>query len=305
MPKVYGFTEFGDADQQDFRDEPMPVPGPGELLIAVRAASVNPVDVKIRSGAMQAVVPTELPAVMGREAAGVVEAVGKDVDHFAVGDEVMGSVAPGSGGFAEYTLLTASATEKKPVHVSFVDAACLPVAAVTGYAGVAQLGLTAGQTLLITGIGGGIGVAAAQIARDLGLNVLGTASTAKRDLAESLGATLIDYTSGDVAELVRAILPDGVDGVLDLVGGDALTAVAPLVTDPSKVVSATDPQVIGLGGAMVTREREGMLARVAEMVADGKLDPHAVDVVPFDKAADAVNAVASGHARGKVVLQIP
>src|SRR3982751_6702310 len=99
MPKVYGFTEFGGPEQQDFRDEPMPVPGPAELLIAVRAASVNPIDVKIRAGEVQEFVPTDLPAVMGREAAGVVEAVGKDVDGFAVGDEVLGTTATGSGGF--------------------------------------------------------------------------------------------------------------------------------------------------------------------------------------------------------------
>lgn len=304
MPKVYGFAEYGGPEQQDFWDQPKPTPGPSELLIAVKAAGVNPIDVKLRSGAYHAFMPVDLPSVMGQEAAGVVEEVGKDVEGFSVGDEVFGSTAPGSGGFAEYTLLTAADTAKKPVHVSFTDAAALPVAAVTAFAGVRQLGLTEGQTLLILGIGGGVGVAAAQIARDQGLNVIGTGSEGKRDLAESLGATMFDYSAGNVAEQVRSILPDGVDGVLDTVGGDALRQAADLVSDKSKLVSAADPQAAGeLGGDTVTRERGGMLAEVGRLVSDGKLNPHAADVVPFEKAADAVAGIESGHSRGKVVLE--
>jgi NADPH:quinone reductase-like Zn-dependent oxidoreductase len=305
MPKVYGFSEFGSPEQQDFWDQPKPTPGPSELLIAVKAAGVNPIDAKLRSGAYQAFMPVELPAVMGQEAAGVVEEVGKDVEGFAVGDEVFGSTAPGSGGFAEYTLLTADSTAKKPVHVSFADAATLPVAAVTAYAGVRQVGLREGQTLLILGIGGGVGVAAAQIARDQGLNVIGTGSESKRDLAESLGATHFDYADGNVADQVRSILPDGVDGVLDLVGGEALRQVAGLVSDPAKLVTTADPQTAGeLGGSAVTHDRAGVLATVGELVAEGKLNPHAVDIVPFEKAADAVSGIESGHSRGKVVLEI-
>ena len=305
MPKVFGFAAYGGPDQQDFWDQPKPTPGPSELLIAVKAAGVNPIDVKLRSGAYHAFMPVDLPSVMGQEAAGVVEEVGKDVEGFAVGDEVVGSTAPGSGGFAQYTLLTADTSVKKPVHVSFTDAAALPVAAVTAYAGVRQLGLAEGQTLLITGIGGGVGVAAAQIARDQGLNVIGTGSEGKRDLVESLGATLFNYADGDVADQVRSILPDGVDGVLDLVGGDALRQVAGLVTDKSKLLSTGDPQTAGeLGGSAVTQERSGVLATVVQLVADGKLNPHAVDLVPFEKAADAAAGVESGHSRGKVVLEI-
>jgi NADPH:quinone reductase-like Zn-dependent oxidoreductase len=305
MPKVYGFVEYGGPDQQDFWDQPKPTPGPSELLIAVKAAGVNPVDAKVRSGAYHQYMPVDRPAVMGREASGVVEEVGKDVEGFSVGDEVLGSTAPGSGGFAEFTLLTADTAVKKPVHVSFTDAAGLPIAGVTAFTAVRQLGLVEGQTLLIVGIGGGVGVAAAQIARDQGVNVIGIGSEGKRDLAESLDATLLDYTQGDVAGQVRSILPDGVDGILDLIGGDALRQVAGLVTDPSKLITAADAQTVGeLGGEAVSRDRDGVLAQVVGLVAEGKLNPHAVDIVPFDKAADAVAGVESGHSRGKVVLQI-
>ena len=211
MPKVYGFAEYGGPDQQDFWDQPKPTPGPSELLIAVRAAGVNPVDVKIRSGAYHAFMPVDLPAVIGQEAAGVVEEVGKDVEGFSVGDEVLGATAPGSGGFAEYTLLTADTAVKKPVHVSFSDAAALPVAAVTAFTAIRQLALTEGQTLLILGIGGGVGVAAAQIARDQGLNVIGTGSDGKRGLVESLRFDIEGITAdndhavifGELASRVR------------------------------------------------------------------------------------------------------
>jgi len=305
MPKVYGFTGYGGTDVQDFWDQPKPDPGPGELLIAVRAAGVNPVDWKIRQGYLKDYMPLDLPAVLGREAAGVVEAIGKDVEGFAVGDEVLGTTAPNSGGYAEYTLLTADAATRKPAQVSFVDAAALPVAAATAFDAIQQLALAPGSTLFINGIGGGVGVAAAQIARDAGLSVIGTGGDGKRDLVESLGATFIDYRT-DVVGAVLQILPDGVDAVLDLVGGNSLREVAELVKNRTKVLSAGDQQTVEeVGGSPVQRVGTGaVLAQVAQLVADGKLNPHAVDVRPLDEAGEALQAVESGHSRGKVVIEI-
>lgn len=306
MPQAYVFTEYGGPETQEFRDVEMPAPGPGELLVEVRAAGVNPADWKIRQGYMRDMKPEEPPAVLGNEVAGVVRAVGQDVDTFSVGDEVLGGVAPGSGGYAEFALVTADQAATKPTKVSYTDAAALPVAAATAYDGVHQLALRPGQVLLVNGIGGGVGVAAAQIARDLGLTVLGTASPAKAELVESLGAVHVAYGPG-VAERVRQLLPDGVDGILDLVGGESLQAVGPLARDGSKVVSSADPDTAaGFGGGPVERAHSGkVLAEVARLVADGKLDPHVEDVVPFDRAGEALAAVESGHSRGKVVISVP
>ncbi|GLP81215.1 NADP-dependent oxidoreductase [Mycobacterium antarcticum] len=304
MVKAFGYRSNGGPDVQEFLDLDMPTPMPGELLVEVRAAGVNPVDWKIRSGMLGAASESDLPAVLGSEVSGVVRGVGKDVDGFSENDEVFGSVATGSGGYAEYTLVTANAAAHKPVHVSFTDAATLPVAAATAYDGVTQLGLEEGQTLLINGIGGGVGVAAAQIARDFGINVIGTASEDKRALVESLGATLI-ASGDDVDDRVRQILPDGVDAILDLAGGQALQAVAGLINDRTKLISAGDSAVADLGGHMVERDRtHRVLEIVAALVADGKLDPHVEDVRPLDEAADAVAAVEIGHAKGKVVIQV-
>jgi NADPH:quinone reductase-like Zn-dependent oxidoreductase len=304
MVKAFGYRSNGGPDVQEFLDLEMPTPMPGELLVEVRSAGVNPVDWKIRSGMYGGAGASDLPAVLGSEVSGVVREVGKDVEGFAENDEVFGSVAPGSGGYTEYTLVTANAAAPKPPQVSFNDAATLPVAAATAYDGVTQLDLKESQTLLINGIGGGVGVAAAQIARDLGINVIGTASEDKRTLVETLGATLVQYGDG-VDERIKQILPDGVDAILDLAGGDGLRAVAGLVADRSKLISAGDPSVAELGGHMIERDRtRRVLEIVGALVADGKLDPHVEDVRPLSEAADAIAAVETGHARGKVVIEV-
>jgi NADPH:quinone reductase-like Zn-dependent oxidoreductase len=305
MVKAFGYSSNGGPDVQEFLDLEMPSPLAGELLVEVRTAGVNPVDWKIRSGMFGSPKPGDLPAVLGSEVSGVVREVGKDVDGFAVDDPVFGSVAPGSGGYAEFTLVTANAAAHKPPQVSFNDAATLPVAAATAYDGVAQLDLKAGQTMLINGISGGVGVAAAQIARDANINVIGTASEDKRALVESLGATLVPYGDG-VAERVRELLPDGVNGIFDLAGGDGLRAVAGLLADRDKLISAADPATVSdLGGHMIERDRtHRVLDIVAALVADGKLDPHIEDIRPLDEAADAIAAVEVGHAKGKVVIEV-
>src|ERR1700744_3867704 len=254
MVKAFGYQSNGGPEVQEFLDLEMPTPMPGELLVEVRSAGVNPVDWKIRAGSVGGAAASDLPGVLGSEVSGVVREVGQDVEGFSVNDEVFGNVAPGSGGYAEYTLVTASAAAHKPPQVSFNDAATLPVAAATAYDGVIQLALEEGQTLLINGIGGGVGVAAAQIARDLGINVIGTAREDKRALVETLGATLGTYGDG-VDERIRQILPDGVDAILDLAGGEGLRAVAGLVTDRNKLISAGDPTVAELGGHMIERDR--------------------------------------------------
>ncbi len=302
--KAFGYHRNGGPEVQEFLDLDIPSPLAGELLVEVRVAGVNPVDWKIRAGAYGAAQQSDFPLVLGSEVSGVVREVGQDAGGFAVGDEVFGAVAPGSGGYAEYALTTAAATAAKPPQVSFIDAATLTVAVATAYDGVTQLDLQPGQTLLINGVGGGVGVSAAQIARDLGINVIGTAGADKRALVESLGATLVPYGDG-VAEAISAIMPTGVDAIFDLAGGAGLRAVVDLLADRSKLISAGDPSVTEFGGRMMERDRgERVLKLVAAMVVEGKLDPHVEDVIALDDAAAAIAAVEIGHAKGKVVIQV-
>ncbi|WP_306664869.1 alcohol dehydrogenase catalytic domain-containing protein [Streptomyces sp. Rer75] len=140
MPDAYGFTRYGGPETQAFLDLPKPVPGPGELLVAVYAAGVNPVDWKVRAGMHRGFLHLDLPAVLGREVAGAVEEVGEGVTGFSVGDPVFGSSAAGCGGYAPFAVLTADRTAPKPAGVSFTDAAALPIAAGTGYDAVGVLG---------------------------------------------------------------------------------------------------------------------------------------------------------------------
>lgn len=306
MPKAYLFTRYGGPETEAFVDVDRPSPGPGEVLVAVRAAGVNPVDWKLREGYRRPGDTTErvFPSVLGSEVAGVVEETGEGVTGFAPGDEVFGTAV--AGGYAEFALLAAGITAHKPAALSFTDAATLPVAAATAYDGVHQLGLPAGATLLVTGAGGGVGVAAAQIARALGVRVVGVASEGKKAFLESLGVVHVSSGPG-WDERVRAAAPEGVDGVYDLVGGEVLHAAAALVKDRAKLITAGAPadEVGELGGARVLRARSAdVLRAVADLVVTGALDPHVTGTFPLERADEALREVESGHARGKIVIEV-
>jgi NADPH:quinone reductase-like Zn-dependent oxidoreductase len=305
MPKAYVYTAHGGPEVEAFADLPRPLPGPGQLLVAVRAAGVNPADWKRRAGFRPpGAQPPELPAVLGGEVAGVIEAVGDGVTGFAVGDAVFGN--PVTGGYAEFTLLPAELAAHKPPAVTFTDAATLPIAAATAYDGIRQLGLPPGATLLITGVGGGVGVAAAQLAVQAGLRVIGTASAGKRGFVEGLGVIHIEPGPG-IADRVLAAAPDGVDAIYDLVGGDTLEEVASVLRDRSKLITAADRATVGLlGGVPVTRARNRVvLDAVAELVAVGKLRPLVTSTYPLQRAPEALRLVEQGHARGKIVIEVP
>ncbi|MFJ4828317.1 NADP-dependent oxidoreductase [Streptomyces sp. NPDC088747] len=304
MPKAYVFTRYGGPETEALVELDRPTPGPGQVLVAVRAAGVNPVDWKQRTGYTRPGGPgRDLPAVFGNEVAGVIEETGADVTGFAAGDEVFGN--PVAGGYAEYALLPVNVTARKPAGLSYQDAAALPVAAATAYDGIHQLALPSGATVLITGAGGGVGVAATQIARALGLRVVGVASDGKKDLVESLGA--VHVPSGpELAERVHAAAPDGVDAVFDLVGGEVLEAAATLLTDPGKLITGADRETVArLGGAPVERARtSAVLDKVAALAVTGTLRPFVTRTFPLDRAGEALRTVEDGHARGKIVIEV-
>ncbi|TGB08553.1 NADP-dependent oxidoreductase [Streptomyces sp. MZ04] len=305
MSKAYVFTRHGGPEVEAFVEQAPPEPGPGQLLVAVRAAGVNPVDWKLRAGKRRpGSPPATFPEVLGSEIAGVVEGVGAGVEGFAAGDAVFGN--PVTGGYAEHTLLPVSIAAHKPEGLTFAEAAALPVAVATAYDGVRQLDLPAGATLLITGVGGGVGVAAAQLARHFGIRVVGTASAGKKEFVESLGAVHVP-PGPDLAERVRAAAPGGrVDAIFDLVGGDDVVAVAPLLTDRTKLITAAAKETIAeLGGVPVARARTSeVLDAVARLADDGVLRPQVSATYPLDRADEALRAVESGHTRGKIVIEV-
>ncbi|MFI6858461.1 NADP-dependent oxidoreductase [Streptomyces sp. NPDC050421] len=304
MSKAYVFTRNGGPEVEALVDQDMPAPGPGELLVAVRAAGVNPVDWKLRTGYTRpGSAPQPFPTVFGSEAAGVVEATGPGVEGFVAGDEVFGN--PVTGGYAEHTLLPVAVTAHKPAGLPFTDAAVLPVAAATAYDGVRQLDLAPGATLLVTGAGGGVGSAAAQLAHHAGVHVIGVASAAKKEFVESLGAVHVESGAG-LADRVRGAAPGGIDAVFDLAGGDTLREAATLLSDPATLISAGDkPLVAELGGAPVERARTAaVLDAVAGLVVSGVLRTHVSGSYPLAEAGEALRAVEEGHALGKTVIEV-
>jgi NADPH:quinone reductase-like Zn-dependent oxidoreductase len=299
--RAYGIVAIGGPEHQQFLEVPEPEPGPDELLVRVHAAGVNPGDWRLREGAY-GVVP---PVVLGREVAGEVVALGPGTTGFAVGDEVFGGCPGMVGGWAEQAVVTASFAAHRPPGVSPEDAASLPVAAGTAFDALTNLGLAAGETLLVNGAGGGVGVALVQLASGRGVRVIGTASPAKHDLLTRFGANPVAYGDG-VLERVREAAPAGVDAVFDLVGGDPLRTVATVLADPRRLISVADRELgVTLGGRELVRDRStAVLTELARLVAEGDLDPHVTDVRPLDDAGAALAVVESGHATGKVVLTV-
>ncbi|NEE46125.1 NADP-dependent oxidoreductase [Streptomyces sp. SID8455] len=291
---------------QEFFDRPDPVPGRDEVLIRVGVAGVNPLDHLLRSGLVDGLDGGRpFPRVLGMEAAGTVLARGEGVDGLEVGDAVFGFALTGGGTYAETTVLSAPNTARIPEGLSATVAATLPVAGTTAVDVLDQLSLPAGATVLVNGVGGGVGLAVAQLALGRELRVIGTGSTAKREHAESIGVRFVDYTAEDVVGTARALLPDGFDGIVDLAGGTSLRTVAPLARDPRNVIAVGDRSVPDLGGRFVERrvDREN-LQRSARLALDGLLTPVITAVHPLSDAPAALATVETGHTSGKVVVKV-
>ncbi len=315
MALAYGFTEYGGPDTQQFFEVDIPRPGPGQLVVAVRAAGVNPADWKVRIGSRKDTVPVTLPAVLGREVSGVVTAVGDDpagAHGFRVGDAVFGATAAGFGAYAEYTVVNASGTALKPAPVSFEAAATLPVACGTALDIVEQLAIVDADTVLVVGAGGGVGSAVTQLARAAGAAVLGVASTTKRGLVERNGGIWIESGDGFTARVTAATERTApVTAIVDLVGGpafDAAVRVGPAVDSEGgrRVIGIADPaRAAAAGGSGVRRRRTTeVFTRLADLVARGVLDPNVQATFPLSDAGSALARVEGGHAGGKVVVTV-
>lgn len=299
--KAIIFDEFGGPDVLHEADVEAPRPGPGQVRVRVKAAGLNALDGKKRSGMLDAVFPTTFPAIPGSELAGVVDALGEGVSDVQVGDEVLGWADTGS--YAEYALATAVAL--KPADLSWQDAAALPVASETAERVLDELEVTAGETVLMHGASGAVGTVAVQLAAARGARVIATAGPSNQDYLTSLGATPTTYGEG-LVERVRALAPDGVDAVFDLAGKGALPDSITLRGGTARIVTIADfgagqlGVAFSAGGGDHPAER---LAAVAQDAAAGKLTT-TVTSYPLAKAADAQQASDAGHVRGKLVLAV-
>ncbi|MFF7730315.1 NADP-dependent oxidoreductase [Streptomyces sp. NPDC008001] len=306
--KAISYRTYGGPEVLEYGERPNPKVGPDSVLIKVRAAAVNPVDWKARSGYLDPALDAVFPVIPGWDVSGVVVRPGADATEFAEGDEVIGYVREdflSRGTFAEYVAAPVRTLARKPKSLTFEQAAGLPLAGLTAYqALIKALRLWEGETVLVHAASGGVGTMAVQIARHFGARVIGTASERNHDYLRSLGAEPVLYGDG-LAERVRALVPEGVDSVLDLVGGEALTVSPGLLAHGGRLASVADPSVTGYGGRYVfVRPDAADLTALADLAESGGLTVEVAKVFPLERTAEAHRLSEEGHTRGKIVVTV-
>jgi NADPH:quinone reductase-like Zn-dependent oxidoreductase len=304
------------GEQPQVSDIPMPEVTDGSVLIRVKAAGLNAIDNAIAAGMMAQMVPHSYPLVLGRDAAGVVEAVGAGVDHVQVGDEVIGHVliAPPiqAGTLAEYAVLPAASVTVKPAQLDFVTAAALPLAGAAATAAVEAVDPQPGQVVLVNGATGGVGSYAVQLLANRDVTVVATGTATDRERLTKLGATtVVDHTAGSVADQVRATYPDGVDALIELAAYTLDASPLAAVRPGGKVSTTTavpDEQALADAGLTGTTIFAGPVREVigplAEQAAAGTITVDVTTVLPLDQATDGLATIAAGKARGKIVIKI-
>ncbi|GAB2870968.1 NADP-dependent oxidoreductase [Actinoallomurus bryophytorum] len=302
-------NEYGGPDVLKLtNDAPEPKVGPDSVLVRVKAAGVNPVDGKIREGRMDGLFQTDFPVIPGWDLSGVVERVGAAVSEFSPDDEVIGYVREdhvGRGTYAELVAAPVRTLGRKPGRMSWAEAAGLPLAGLTAYQALTKaLGVNEDDTVLIHAASGGVGSFAVQIAVAKGAQVIGTASPDNHDYLRKLGAEPLAYGDG-LADRVHRIAPGGVSVALDLVGGEALEITPDLLTPTGRWASTVDPSVTERGGRYVfVRPDMTNLSALASLVDDGRLTVSIAKTFPLADAGEAQRLCASGHTRGKIVLEM-
>jgi alcohol dehydrogenase len=305
--KALTLTGYDGLASLKFAEVPVPEPGPNDVLVAVRAAGVNPVDTKITQGYMRGRVDFALPHVLGRDGCGVVARVGSAVSGFAPGDAVYGVADQARWGTqADYVVIPAAQLARKPAGVSDVEAGSLPVAGLSAWAGLVTVGaLARGERVLIHAGAGGVGAFAVQLARHLGASVAATAGSANVDFVRSLGAeTVIDYTRADFAAAIKDC-----DLVFDLIGGDVRYRSFAVLKPGGRIVHISVPPMtqpppradVTVKQAPV-RYDASLLDQIAALVAAKAVRPVVGAVLPFADAPKAYAHVMTGHGRGRTML---
>ncbi len=292
--------ETGGPEVLSLEQVERPEPGEGEVLIAVKAASVNPIDWKIRRGVRE----IAMPKILGNDGSGVVEV--SRAEGFVAGEEVFGIVP--SGGYAQFATAGAGTIAKKPAGLSHAQAACLPVAGMTAWQALFdQGGLQAGQRALIAGGAGGVGHLAVQLAKHAGAHTIATGSAHNREFILGLGADeYIDYTSQDVSEVAK-----DVDVAFDAVGGETTASLVPTLREGGVLVTianAPPEQAAAERGARAVvfsmSPKVEQLERLAELVLQGTLWVEIAQTFALEDARKAHELSEAGHTRGKIVLTV-
>ena len=299
------FDGYGGLDVLYVMDIPMPVPAAGEVVVAVRAAGINPGEAKIRNGSLHAVFPATFPSGEGTDLAGVVTAVGPDVDGFAPGDEVLGWSWTRSS-HATHTAVPAGQLIPKPPQLSWEVAGSLCVVGTTAYAAVRAVDAHRGETVAVSAAAGGVGSVTVQLLALRGVRVLGIASTANADWLAAHGAVPVIRGDGLRERLLAAAGPGGVDAFIDLYGPEYLDLAVELGVPANRVDTIVVTDRARQLGVRTDGHAHGstteIMAELAGLIAGGSLELPIAATYPLDRVADAFAELERGHTRGKIVL---
>jgi NADPH:quinone reductase-like Zn-dependent oxidoreductase len=297
-----------------FRDLPVPEPARDEVLIRVAAVGMNPFDAFVVAGNAQAYMEYRFPLVPGADASGTIAAVGEGVDEWAVGDEVFGSggkMYVGEGTLADFATLSTASIARRPPAIDHRTAAAIPIAGTNALLSVEALDISPGDVVVAIGATGGVGTFLTQLATRRGAHVVAVCSTANLDYARSLGAAeVIDYTTQDVVEAVRAAHPDGIDGIADMHGDRTeLGLLAEQLRSGGRATSsvmAADVEALAARGIkaanIIAWVSTATLDLLAGMLVRGEILLPAIRAFPMTQATDALDLVGTHHVRGKVVV---
>ncbi len=311
--KAIVVDEFGGPERLRLADVPDPVPGPGQVRIAVHAAGTNPVDASNRDDGDWA--GLRAPCILGYEVAGVVDQVGPGVADLSVGDRVMAMThfPDGAGGYAELVVVEAAAVARIGPSTSFVAAAATPLAAGTAALVLSRLALPSGRTVLVLGASGGVGLFLLQLAARAGLTTIAVGRKAMHEQMLELGASAcIDYSSEDVATRVRELTGGSVDAVADLVGGRLLSAVIGAIRPGGAMAAIATPELdldplldanLTLHGVLLQDDGD-RTRQLAGLLDSGALRPVISRTLPLADAAQAHRILEGGHTGGKIVLVV-
>jgi NADPH:quinone reductase-like Zn-dependent oxidoreductase len=300
MPSACVLTEYGPPDVLRWKDVPVLEPSEEQIRIKVRVSGVGPTDLKIRSGDLNGVFPLAKPAVLGFETAGTVDAVGSDVSGVAVGDEVA-ALLPSLGGYGEYAL--AGAWTPKPPEVSWNDAGALPASVEAAVGVLRQLGAARGETLLILGAGGSVGVIATQLAIRQGLTVIGAVGARDEALTRELGATPALYGSNLISNVRK--VAERVDATFDAAGKRGLEDAVTLTGGTDRVITLADERAADLGVrfSAPTPDRAPDAIEIGmKLLASGELRLRSQRELPMSSAAKAHRLLEQGQAHEKLLL---
>ena len=306
MPRAVRFDRYGDADVLDVVDVERPVPGPGEVLVRVKAAGINPGEAAIREGLMHARWPATFPSGEGSDLAGVVEELGPGVDQFEVDEPVIG-FTHNRASHAELVVVPADQLTPKPEGVSWEAAGALFVAGTTAYAAVRAVGASSGDTVVVSGAAGGVGSLAVQLAVIAGASVIGLASESNHQWLLEHGVIPVAYGDG-VAGRIREVSDGHVDAFIDTFGsGYVALAVDELGVAPGRVDTIIDWDAAQRYGVKTegtaAAASADVLAELAELIAEGRLEVPIAKVYSLEDVVSAYREVERRHTRGKIVLR--